>query len=189
MPKQILFIQGAGASAHDQWDSKLVDSLRHELGGAYTVLYPRMPDEADPSFPVWKTALSNAFDSLGDGAILIGHSVGAAILLHTLAEEPPKFRPGALILIAPPFIGDGGWRSDDIAARADFSRNLPPALPVLLYHGTEDDIVPPAHAGLYAKAIPDAVVRSLPHRDHQLDNDLSEIAQDIRSLASHERQA
>ncbi len=27
MPTQILFIQGAGETTHDQWDNKLVDSL------------------------------------------------------------------------------------------------------------------------------------------------------------------
>jgi hypothetical protein len=31
--QQILFIQGGGAGAHDEWDDKLVDSLRRELGG------------------------------------------------------------------------------------------------------------------------------------------------------------
>jgi len=30
MTKQILFMQGGGAGAHDDWDSKLVASLRHD---------------------------------------------------------------------------------------------------------------------------------------------------------------
>ena len=45
--RQILFIQGGGAGAHDEWDDKLVESLRQELGGGYEVRYPRMPDEGD----------------------------------------------------------------------------------------------------------------------------------------------
>ena len=48
--QQILFIQGGGAGAHDEWDDKLVDSLRRELGDGYEVRYPRMPDEDDPSY-------------------------------------------------------------------------------------------------------------------------------------------
>ena len=43
--RQILFIQGGGAGAHDEWDDKLVESLRRELGGGYEVRYPRMPGE------------------------------------------------------------------------------------------------------------------------------------------------
>ena len=40
---QVLFIQGGGAGTHDEWDDKLVESLRHELGDGYEVRYPRMP--------------------------------------------------------------------------------------------------------------------------------------------------
>jgi hypothetical protein len=50
MPKQVLFIQGAGAAVHDAWDDKLVRSLERALGDGYSVLYPRMPDEADPHY-------------------------------------------------------------------------------------------------------------------------------------------
>jgi len=55
-------------------------------------------------------------------------------------------------------------------------------LPVRLYHGDSDRDVPFAHAGLYAHAIPQAVVRRLPNNDHQLNNDLSIVARDIRAL-------
>lgn len=41
--RQILFIQGGGAGAHDEWDDKLFDSLKRELGDGYEVRYPRMP--------------------------------------------------------------------------------------------------------------------------------------------------
>jgi predicted alpha/beta hydrolase family esterase len=180
MTRQILFVQGAGEGVHDQWDDKLVASLKYELGEDYIVRYPRMPNEADPRYLAWKTALLKELDGLEDGAILIGHSVGGTILIHVLADEHPKFKPGAVILISAPFIGDGGWQGDDIVARTDLSKCLPTGSPVLLYHGTEDDIVPFAHARLYSKAIPNMVVRALPDRDHQLNNDLCEVAQDIR---------
>ena len=35
---------------------------------------------------------------------------------------------------------------------------------------------------LYARALPQATVYVLPGRDHQLNNDLSEVARDIRSF-------
>jgi len=54
---QILFIQGGGAGAHDEWDDKLVESLRRELGGGYEVRYPEMPEESDPSYARWSTAI------------------------------------------------------------------------------------------------------------------------------------
>jgi pimeloyl-ACP methyl ester carboxylesterase len=93
MPKQVLFVQGAGEAVHDEWDDKLVRSLKRELGDGYSILYPRMPNEADPHYWAWKTALLGQLDKLNDGAILIGHSVGGTILIHLLAEQPPMRRP------------------------------------------------------------------------------------------------
>ena len=40
------------------------------------------------------------------------------------------------------------------------------------------------HVRLYAKAIPRAVVRRLSGRDHQLNNDMSEVGADIRRLGA-----
>jgi predicted alpha/beta hydrolase family esterase len=182
MAKQMLFVQGAGEGVHDRWDNKLVASLERELGEDYAVRYPRMPGEDDPGYSAWKAALLGEFDSLEDGAILVGHSVGGTILIHLLAEQPPKRRFGGLFVISAPFIGEGGWPSDDMDERKDFPERLPPGLPVHLYHGADDATVPIAHARLYAKAIPHAVLRTLDHRDHQLNNDLSEVARDIRSM-------
>jgi hypothetical protein len=51
---------------------------------------------------------------------------------------------------------------------------------VHVFHGLQDETAPPSHAGLYALAIPQAQVHQLPGRDHQLNNDLSEVAEAIR---------
>jgi pimeloyl-ACP methyl ester carboxylesterase len=51
---------------------------------------------------------------------------------------------------------------------------------VHVFHGLGDETAPPAHARLYARAIPQARVHLLPGRDHQLNNDLSEVAEAIR---------
>ncbi|MEK1887983.1 MAG: alpha/beta fold hydrolase [Phyllobacterium sp.] len=182
MAKRVLFIQGAGEGTYDHWDDKLVASLKRELGESYAVRYPRMPGENDPSYSAWKAALAAQFDALEDGAILVGHSVGGSILIHVLAEEQPKTRFGGLFVIAAPFVGEGGWPSDDIKAGNDFSERFPADIPVYLYHGTDDDTVPVAHVHLYAKAIPHAVVHLLEGKDHQFNNDLIDVAQDIRSL-------
>jgi pimeloyl-ACP methyl ester carboxylesterase len=51
---------------------------------------------------------------------------------------------------------------------------------VHVFHGLQDETAPPSHAGLYALAIPQAQVGQLPGRDHQLNNDLSEVAETVR---------
>ena len=182
MTKQILFIQGGGAGTHDNWDDKLVASLTRELGKGYEIRYPRMPDEQAPSYPVWKTALQREIAALGEAAILVGHSVGGTILINTLAERAPERSLAGVILISAPFVGPGGWPGEDIEPRADLGARLPPATPIYLYHGSKDDTAPCAHVDLYQQAIPQARVRKLEGRDHQLNDDLSEVAVDIKSL-------
>jgi pimeloyl-ACP methyl ester carboxylesterase len=180
--RQLLFIQGGGAGTHDEWDDKLVDSLRRELGDACEVRYPRMPAEDDPNYAAWGPAISDATAALADGAIVVGHSVGGTLLIQTLVEQPPDVRLAAIVLISAPFAGPGGWPADEFELAADLGALLPAGVPVHVFHGLGDHDVPATHADLYASTIPQAQLHRLPGRDHQLDNDLGAVATLIRTL-------
>ncbi|HEU4571715.1 MAG TPA: alpha/beta fold hydrolase [Candidatus Limnocylindrales bacterium] len=178
----MLFIQGGGANVHDEWDEALVASLRAALGDGFDVRYPRMPAEHDPSAATWVPAIRDEVAALDEGAAVVGHSVGGTLLMHTLVQAAPPGRLGAIVLVATPFVGEGGWPPDEFELPSHLGSRLPPGVPVHLFHGLEDDTVPPAHADLYARAIPGAEVHRLPGRDHQLGNDPREVATLIRGL-------
>ena len=180
MARQVLFIQGGGEGTHDEWDDQLVDSLRSSLGDGFEVAYPRMPDEGDPSAAAWTPAIVAAVEELDDGAVVVGHSVGGTLLLHALAERPPRRHLGAIVLLAAPFVGDGGWPGDEFSFDTDLGERLPDGVPIVFFHGLDDDEVPPAHADRYAAAIPQAAVHRVPGRDHQFGNDLCVVADLIR---------
>lgn len=180
--RQIVFVQGAGEGTHDEWDDKLVDSLRRELGHGFEVRYPRMPAEDDPSYATWAPAIVEELSTLEDGAVVVGHSVGGTILIQAFVEQPPEVTLGAIVLLATPFVGAGGWPADEFEFPTDLGARLPPGVPVHVFHGLEDDTVPPAHADLFASVIPHAEVHRLTGRDHQLGNDLREVARVIRAL-------
>jgi pimeloyl-ACP methyl ester carboxylesterase len=182
LKRQLLFVQGGGKGVHDEWDDRLVESLRRELGEDYEIHYPRMPSEDDPSYAPWKSALERVFGTLEDGAILVGHSVGGTILVRVLAEQPPARKFGAIFLIATPFAGDGGWSADDLQLPPDLGARLPKGVPIHFFHGLEDEVAPPSHVELYARAVPQARVHRLRGRDHQLNNELKEVAAAILSL-------
>ena len=187
--RQILFIQGGGAGVHDEWDDKLFDSLRRELGDGYEVRYPRMPDEDDPSYASWSAAIRREMTGLDDGAVVAGHSVGGTILINALAERPPERELAAIVLIAAPFVGAGGWPGDEFELPHDLGARLPQGVPVHVFHGLQDETAPPSHADLYARAIPQAQLHRLRGRDHQLDNDLNEVAKTISADAPRTRPA
>lgn len=173
MTNQVLFVQGAGRDAH-AWDQKLVLSLQRELGQDYEVRFPTMPDEGNPSYEKWQSTLERELQALSRGAVVVGHSVGGTFVTKLLAESAPVQGLSAIVLIAPPFVGDGGWPSDELELPADLGARLPAG--VHIFHGTDDDVVPVAHADLYARAVPHARVHRLQGRDHQLNDDLKDVA-------------
>ncbi|WP_224049668.1 alpha/beta fold hydrolase [Arthrobacter sp. NicSoilB4] len=181
MARQILFIQGGGAGTHDHWDNKLVESLLRALGDGYELRYPRMPGEDDPIQVAWSAAVRRELAELPDGAVVVGHSVGATILIQALAEQPPECSLAAIVLIAAPFVGPGGWPSAEFELPQNLGTRLPHGVAVHVFHGLRDETVPPSHADLYAEAIPQALLHRLPGLDHQLNNDLSEVARAIGS--------
>lgn len=176
---KVLFIQGAGAGTYADWDSKLVAGLTQ---AGFEVVYPRMPEEADPQFAEWSSAILREVEAMGVG-MLVGHSVGAAVLIHTLAKHPRLLNNvTAVCLIAAPFLGDGGWPSADVTLVDGWGAPLA-TFPVHLFHGDADEIVPADHMDLYAAAIPNARTHLLIGRDHQLNADVTEVAKVLQSLA------
>jgi predicted alpha/beta hydrolase family esterase len=181
MAKQVLFVQGAGAGAHDE-DAKLAASLQRELGGDYAVRYPRMPDEDSPDDKAWGKRVMEEVASMGDGAVIVGHSAGAVTVLLTILAAPRRLDIAGIFLIAAPFFGEGGWQFEGFAMPTGWAEELPAQTPLFLYHGQDDEIVPFAHVDLYAEALPRAQVRRLDGRNHQLNEDLGVVAADIKRL-------
>ena len=166
MTQPVLFIQGGGTGAHEE-DGKLAASLQAALGSAYHVIYPHMPNEADPQYPAWKAQMAQELAALEGHVILVGHSAGGAVLLRYLAEEPVEQPMGGLFIIAAPYWGAEDWQA-----------NLPNGVPIFLYHSRDDAIVPFAHLALWANKLGTAVIREV-QGGHQLNNDLAAVAQDI----------
>lgn len=176
---QILFVHGGGEGAHDA-DARLVASLRASLGPDHGVHYPAMPNEGSPSVAAWSSHLLHELAALPDGSVLVGHSLGASIVLKLLAEQAPPKPLGGLFLIAPPFWGAADWEWSEAVLPADARASLSRLAPIFLYHSRDDEIVPFDHLALYAELMPQAILRVVEGRDHQFNEDLSQVAADIR---------
>jgi uncharacterized protein len=180
---QLLFVQGGGEDAH-AWDAKLVASLREHLGSGYAVRYPLMPNEGDPQYAPWKKCIAEELAIIGDNVLLVGHSVGAAVLIKFLADGGFKHSIAGVFLVAAPFFHDHEfWQSRETELPKDAADRLPRGLPVFLYQGREDETVPFSHLSMYAKLLPHATVRALDGRNHQLNDDLAEVADDIKRVS------
>ena len=181
-PVALLFVQGAGANAHAV-DRLMADALASELGERFRVVFPRVPDEAGPDRDAWKRAI--AADVRGaSAAIVVAHSAGAANVADMLAEGRLGEFSGirGLFLLAPPFIGPGGWAFDGFHFDHATSGQALAGMPLHFYFGSADEAVPSAHAALYQAVFPDATFRRLKDCDHQFGGHLRRVAQDIRRV-------
>jgi predicted alpha/beta hydrolase family esterase len=176
----VLFIQGGGEGAYEA-DHKLVVNLEQALEGSGEIVYPEMPDEKDPDYQSWKAAIKDALAKVDGSVILVGHSIGSFLLLKYVLNNKIGNNIIGLFFIATPFVGAGGWKYDDIAIKEElFLKPLP--APLFFYHSADDATVPFSHLSLYEKKFPHATFRRITGRGHQLNNDLSEVAADIRGL-------
>ena len=181
MKDTVLFIHGAGGGAYEA-DAKLADSLRRELGPAFEIRYPRIPED-DVPYAVWAEAIVAGLAGTAR-SFLVGHSVGASVVARYLADGDPAPGLAGAFLIAAPFWHDHDfWHWKEAELPKDAAARLPAGLPVYLYHGRDDASVPFDHLEMYAALFPQAVVRRLDGRDHQLNDDLAVVARDIAALA------
>jgi predicted alpha/beta hydrolase family esterase len=177
----VLFIHGGGEGAYEE-DRKLAASLQDALGTAYDVISPKMPDEDRPVYQAWKERIAEELDALEGEVILVGHSLGGSILLKYLSEEEVQRPVAGLFLVATPYWGVEDWDVGEYALREDFASKIPKELAVFLYHSRDDEVVPFAHAALYAEKLARATVREFDCGGHQFGDDLSGVARDIKTV-------
>lgn len=180
--RQVLFIHGGGDDGYGS-DAELADSLQRHLGSSYKVLYPEMPDDPSPDFG-WGRRIASELAAIDGEPIVVGHSLGASMLLKYLSENEVQQRIRGIFLIATPFWeGDEDWVRG-LILRQDFPERLPKGVPMFLYHAEDDDEVEISHLAIYTEKLPRATVRKVSAGGHQLGNDLALVASDIKALES-----
>ena len=63
---------------------------------------------------------------------------------------------------------------------ADAATRLAGDWPLVFYQGRDDEVVPFAHLSMYAAKLPRATIREFAGLGHQFNNDLTEVAADIK---------
>jgi uncharacterized protein len=185
MTKHVLFVQGAGEGAYEE-DKELAASLRKALGSDYEVHYPALPDEDNAPYEQWTQEIENELAAMQGSVVLVGHSVGASVIIKWMSETEVKKAIAGVFLMANPFWGGKGWLYEgyeELMLPENAAAKLPKGMQLFLYHCRDDEVVPFEHLALYAKAFPQAVIRELDAGGHQLNSDLSEVARDIKTLS------
>lgn len=201
MKKQLIFVHGGSAYSNyeDFLDflatvplrdlpgavkrEKWTDHLAEDLGEAFEVFQPRMPNSQNAKYFEWKLWFERYLDLVVDEVILVGRSLGGYFLTKYLTEEVPIKPISALYLLAAPFAPDnfGGEDGGDFAFdthRVGALTNL--GGKVVVMHSKDDPIVPFAHGENYHKALPEATFLTFADRGHFLMSDFPELIQFIK---------
>jgi len=176
----VLFIPGAGDPRHPQGSSHLATYLGRELGDAYAVVAPEMPNFDDPHYRSWRDAIEAHLAELDDVPLLVGHSFGGSVLLKYLAEVRHHESITALFLVSTPY-----WGSEfpDFALPDGFAAAVWD-IPTFLYHSRDDPEIPLSHLRRYQEHLPNATSRVIDGSDHSFVNGLPELVRDIQAVST-----
>ena len=175
----VLFLPGAGDPHDPEGSVHLANYLVRELGDAYDVRAPTMPNFDDPDYPSWRDAIAAHLAELDGRPILVGHSFGGSVLLKHLAEGTYHEPIAGLFLVSTPF-----WGSDfpSAALPDDFAAHLP-STPTFLYHSRDDPEIPLSHLRRYEEHLPNATSRVIDGSQHSFTDGLPQLVRDIQAVA------
>lgn len=182
MKKEILFVHSAGPQGHHEGSDYLVRYLIDALGTGYRISLPDMPDPENPHYVDWRATLKKELALMEDELILVGHSLGASVLLKYLSEERLQQRIAGLFLIGAVYWGKKDWEVKEYVLKRNFSSKLPPIRGIFLYHSSDDEVVPISHVRYFANELPNATVREFENRGHLFGRGLPELVEDIKRL-------
>ncbi|MET7808472.1 alpha/beta hydrolase [Micromonospora chersina] len=78
--------------------------------------------------------------ALDGAAVVVGHSVGATSPVNALAERSPEQEIRAIVLVAAPSVGAGGWPGDEFELPHNLSLRPSQGVPVHVSHGLQDEL-------------------------------------------------
>lgn len=160
------------------------DTLQEELGLAYDVLQPRMPNNTNAHYNEWKIILDKIMEKVDEGVVLIGHSLGALFLVKYLSENNSTKKIKSLFLVAAPF--------DDESKESLGSFVLDPTKiedvgekvgSITLYYSKDDPVVSFSESDKYLQKFPQAILRVLDGREHFKQEKFPEIISDLQNVS------
>lgn len=158
-------------------------SLGRELGDAFEVLVPKMPNGTNARYAEWCIWLERCIPFLRDNVILIGHSLGGIFLAKYLAEHSFPKTIKATLLIAAPFDATSTVESlKDYALPESLENFVNQGGIIQLVYSEDDPVVPFEEMKKYQQALPQARPAIFQDKKHFNQEKFPELVSLIQSL-------
>lgn len=164
-------------------------SLREDLGDAYEVFTPQMPNKQNAKYTEWKIWFERHIEFIHDDVILVGWSLGGIFLAKYIIENETPFSIKNLILLAAPFVdghlAEGNGKScAGFGTKSDITILSSKVAMITLMHSKDDFIVPYAEVLKYKEVFPDAELITFEDKNHFLVPELPELVAKIKEIAA-----
>lgn len=162
------------------------DSLAKDLGEAFAVFKPSMPNTDNAKYEEWKIWFERHCELMSDNPTLIGWSLGGMFLAKYFAEETTDMTPKSLFLLAAPCASYDDGRGNDCGIfrfDSDSLSQVPEKVgEIHILHSKDDFFVPYEHAEKYKAALPEATLHTFEDKNHFLVEELPELLQLIKEV-------
>jgi predicted alpha/beta hydrolase family esterase len=203
MKKQVFYIHGGESfenyddfivrlKTKDIWDlptekptTKWTKHLATDLGDAYEVFMPQMPNAQNASYKEWKIWFERHFEYLHDGVILIGCSLGAMFLLKYFIENTVPFKVKALFIMAAVVRGtdlDEKDCGDFLCSLENVHIISDKVEQVNIVHSKDDLLSPYEHGQKIHDAIPGSKLITFEDKNHFIIETFPELIEEIKGL-------
>lgn len=159
-------------------------SLQEELGAAYEIVIPKMPNTFNARYVEWKIWFDKYVPFMKEGIILIGYSMGGIFLAKYLSENNVPVKIKAVFLVAPPYDEqDTKDALNDFILPESLQQFQNQASEIHIYQSKDDELVPFADLDKYAKQLPQAKIHIFENRGHFWAEEFPELVGDIKKLS------
>ena len=157
--------------------------LQENLGSAYQVLLPTMPNKTNARYSEWKIWFSHLAEIIEDDCILIGHSMGAIFLAKYLSEVRFPRRIKATILVAAAHSDESTEDLTDFKIDTVSDLFSMQAGKVVFFFGSDDPVISPSEIEKYKGEVPEATFHIMSAPDHFMRVEFPELLETIKGIA------
>lgn len=183
MAIDLLFIHSAGSQLQGSGSSQFLAWLKAEFGNKFNIIAPSMPLPENPNYEDWKLELTGLFATLGDKAVVVGHSLGGSSVLKYLTENSVEQDIQGLFVVAAPYWGaDANWDQDIFKFQDNEPAEIDKVEKMYIYHSKSDQVVPFQHQSRYSEKFPLAMAISIEGADHIFSEPVAALIQDLDTM-------
>lgn len=155
------------------------ENIARRYFGRADILMPEMPNKIDARYAEWEAWFDRHVPLFRDGVILVGSSLGGIFLAKYLAVHALSVRVGLLALVSAPFDDEADGPLGDFRLPDDLEDLARQTDRIILFHSSDDPVVPVAELGKYARALSGAEAVVLDGRGHFFVEEFPELSDRI----------